>query len=213
MTYCLGMGQSRKAGRPLAISLDMLEEAACELFFEQGYASTSVSDITQRAGVSRATFFNYVSAKSDLLWISVDAALEQLASSLSVKATGAATVTESGTARRDSLHTIRQELGAMVAGLKPCTAVLALANADIMGLVEELDRSSASRQQRLTWIIAGALLQGGWDQLSAEAVAAAHAGAFLAALRAWSKSNPGRTSLSDFFAKAVLALDFMTANS
>ena len=71
------MGQVRRVGRPPAASREILEEAACELFLEQGYAATSVADITQRAGVSRATFFNYIPTKSDLLWTSVDDALAQ----------------------------------------------------------------------------------------------------------------------------------------
>src|SRR5690625_7835619 len=76
------METPRRVGRPRAASREMLEEAACELFLEQGYAATSVADITQRAGVSRATFFNYIPTKSDLLWTSVDDALDTLAAEL-----------------------------------------------------------------------------------------------------------------------------------
>ncbi len=54
----------------------MLSEAACELFLEQGYDATSVSDITRRAGVSRSSFFNYFSAKSDVLWSGFDARVD-----------------------------------------------------------------------------------------------------------------------------------------
>ncbi|HLS00520.1 MAG TPA: helix-turn-helix domain-containing protein, partial [Beutenbergiaceae bacterium] len=60
----------------------MLEEAACELFLERGYPGTSVADITTRAGVSRATFFNYVTSKSDLLWAGVDDAIDDAAARL-----------------------------------------------------------------------------------------------------------------------------------
>ena len=55
----------------------MLAEAAAELFLEQTYAGTTIEDIAQRAGVSRATFFNYFAAKSDLLWVEVDESLAQ----------------------------------------------------------------------------------------------------------------------------------------
>ena len=47
-----------QVGRPRASSKDVLEEAASELFLEKGYLATSIDDIAQRAGVSRATFFN-----------------------------------------------------------------------------------------------------------------------------------------------------------
>src|SRR5699024_10751968 len=72
------MTSPRSAGRPKAISRDMLEESACELFLEQGYEATSVVDITSRAGVSRATFFNYVDSKAGLLWASVDDVIDEI---------------------------------------------------------------------------------------------------------------------------------------
>ncbi|MBC7441420.1 MAG: TetR family transcriptional regulator, partial [Ramlibacter sp.] len=64
-----------RAGRPRGSSRAMLEEAAAELFLEQTYAGTTIEQITRRAGVSRNTFFNYFRAKSDLLWVDVDAGL------------------------------------------------------------------------------------------------------------------------------------------
>jgi len=62
-------------GRPRTSSRAALEEAATELFLEQGYQHTTIEQIATRAGVSRATFFNYFSAKSDVLWLQVDEAL------------------------------------------------------------------------------------------------------------------------------------------
>lgn len=59
-------------GRPRSSSVADLEEAAVELFLEQGYESTSIDDIARRAGISRSAFFGYVGAKSDLLWHDVD---------------------------------------------------------------------------------------------------------------------------------------------
>ena len=69
---------SRKRGRPRLASQSLLEEAAFELFLEQGYAGTTVEDITQRAGVSRNTFFNYFATKSDVFWSDIDRALSSL---------------------------------------------------------------------------------------------------------------------------------------
>jgi AcrR family transcriptional regulator len=56
----------------------MLEEAAADLFLEKTYAGTTISQIAERAGVSRNTFFNYFSAKSDLLWVDIDHGLAAL---------------------------------------------------------------------------------------------------------------------------------------
>lgn len=65
-------------GRPRSSSVADLEEAAVELFLEQGYESTSIDDIARRAGISRSAFFGYVGAKSDLLWHDVDQALSRV---------------------------------------------------------------------------------------------------------------------------------------
>jgi AcrR family transcriptional regulator len=69
---------ARDRGRPKTSSLAALDDAAHELFLEQGYEGTSVDDIARRAGISRATFFNYFSSKSDVLWVDVDHALAGL---------------------------------------------------------------------------------------------------------------------------------------
>ena len=73
---------SEKRGRPRRSSTRALEEAAAELFLEQGYSHTTVDDISSRAGVSRATFFNYFHNKSDVLWVDVDRALVYLSQSV-----------------------------------------------------------------------------------------------------------------------------------
>lgn len=65
-------------GRPKSSSRAALEDAATELFLENGYHSTTVDEIAARAGVSRATFFNYFPAKSAVLWVEVDDALAAL---------------------------------------------------------------------------------------------------------------------------------------
>jgi AcrR family transcriptional regulator len=44
-----------------------LIEAAIEVFAEKGYARTTVDDIAERAGSTRATFYLHFKAKSDLL--------------------------------------------------------------------------------------------------------------------------------------------------
>jgi len=71
-----------RGGRPRASSRRTLEDAASELFLEQGYAQTTIDHIAQRAGVGRNTFFNYFAAKSDLLWLDVDETLAALPSIL-----------------------------------------------------------------------------------------------------------------------------------
>ncbi|WP_370460092.1 TetR/AcrR family transcriptional regulator [Pseudactinotalea sp. HY158] len=248
------MRQRQRAGRPRASSREILEEAACELFLEQGYAATSVADITARAGVSRATFFNYVPTKSDLLWTSIDEAFESLAAELEgagldgtdpegteldgtdlsstelgstgVGGTGLGGTGLEGTGLDDAAAqddrsagpspsvrpapSPREETAAallhLAERLTPGTVVLAFANAEPMGVVAELEESAALRQQRLARILAGRLRRRGMDALEADVVGAAQAGALLAALRAWSRGAPGRTSFPAILTRALSAI-------
>lgn len=74
----LNTNTGRMRGRPRRASRTLLEEAAFELFLEQGYAHTTIDEIAMRAGVSRNTFFNYFTAKSDVFWVELDLALSTL---------------------------------------------------------------------------------------------------------------------------------------
>lgn len=47
---------------------DRLERAALELFAEQGFAATSVPQITHRAGLTTRTFFRHFADKRDVLF-------------------------------------------------------------------------------------------------------------------------------------------------
>ena len=40
---------------------------AHQLFIEKGYQATSIQDILDRSGISKGTFYNYFSSKSELL--------------------------------------------------------------------------------------------------------------------------------------------------
>lgn len=189
------MSTGRRAGRPRSASREILEEAACELFLEKGYAATSVADITQRAGVSRNTFFNYIPTKGDLLWTSVDDALEDLAAELA--ATGR------GDGPDHAVADVRAALLRLATGLEPGTVVLAFANAEPMGVAEELEESAARRQSRAGRIVADHLRRRGADELTAEVLGKAHAGALLAALRAWSRSSAPREPFADVLSRAL----------
>ncbi|QIM19809.1 TetR family transcriptional regulator [Leucobacter coleopterorum] len=69
---------SNPRGRPHASSREVLTDAACELFLEQGYEATSVTEIARRAGVSRSSFFNYFEGKSAILWFVLDEQIDAL---------------------------------------------------------------------------------------------------------------------------------------
>lgn len=172
-------------GRPRATSRDTIAEAASELFLEQGYAQTTVADITQRAGVSRSSFFNYFSSKADVLWAGLDARIETLTDRLS----GGASVS-------DSL----QVLGDAFA---PDSLALALVHAEAMGLGDELVREAGVRRSRIASAVAARLRVDGAAAISAEVAGAAHAGAVLAAIEAWARAGAGQAPLGPLLDEAL----------
>lgn len=55
-----------------------LVAAATEVFAEVGYTKAGISDITDRAGLGKGTFYQYFDSKSDIFDAVVDAALDQV---------------------------------------------------------------------------------------------------------------------------------------
>lgn len=178
----------QRSGRPKLSSPQTIAEAASELFLERGYDATSLADIALRAGVSRSSFFNYFTSKSDILWSSFDERVGHLVRRL-----------DDGASGPEGIHAA---LRAFASGLAPDTLALAMANAEAMELVEELDRESAVRMARIGRSVAAAL-QPGVDPLAADVAGTAVGGAVLAAVRAWSAAGPGRTSLAGTLDRAV----------
>ncbi|OZD30796.1 hypothetical protein CH252_40485 [Rhodococcus sp. 06-1477-1B] len=176
-----------RSGRPRASSREVLSEAACELFLEQGYDATSVSDITRRAGVSRSSFFNYFSAKSDVLWSGFD---EQASRAIAL------------------LHDDAAVPGALAEigdGLAPDALALAITNAEAMGIAAELDRDRAIRQFRLQSEISARLVRDGIPPLTSQVRAGALAAAVLAAVWAWADRTAAGRSLAETLAEALSA--------
>ncbi|MEO7544824.1 MAG: TetR/AcrR family transcriptional regulator, partial [Terrimesophilobacter sp.] len=126
-------------GRPRASSRDTIEEAAAELFLEQSYAGTTIDEITQRAGVSRATFFNYFASKGDLLWIDADHAIERLDERLNA-----------GDCVSDAVMAVAAEVG-------PERVPLAVTQSDVMGTGDEIVASGLPRVARVSSLIRAAL--------------------------------------------------------
>jgi AcrR family transcriptional regulator len=169
-------------GRPRTSSRRVIEEAALELFLERGYARTSIDDIARRAGVGRATVFSYVTAKSDLLWLDVDAALDDLAGERG-----------RGTAPVAALLATAGRIG-------PDRVPLAMTQADVLGVRDELVGSAMARLLRLE-----RLLRTG-DGLPARLEAAALAAAARVAWVAWASAGIGREPLAHTLARALATL-------
>jgi AcrR family transcriptional regulator len=167
------------AGRPRASSRATIEEAAGELFLERGYAATSLADIAQRAGVGRATVFGYVRAKSDLLWLEVDGALDDLEE------------------RLQAGEPVSEALAAAVAVAR---IPLAIGQAEAMGVADELAVSGRLRTARLEHLLAGAEGERG---LGPRVRHRALAAAISTAWEAWAVAGAARRPLRDYVTEAL----------
>lgn len=183
-----------RAGRPRASSREVLSEAACELFLEQGYDATSVADITQRAGVSRSSFFNYFSSKSDVFWSGLDARIDG-----AVGALGELGADADAPAVRGILLTVVHDFA-------PDPLALALRNAAAMGLEDELVRDTGLRHARLAAGIADAARRSGIGAIRADVLGAAHAAALLSSLRVWAESGAGQGSPESLCQEALASI-------
>lgn len=147
------MAQDQR-GRPRSSSAVVLEEAASELFLEQGYHATTIDQIAKRAGVSRATFFNYFASKSDVLWLHVDGALQTLESAI------------------DAGESLTIALSRVTAEMATSFPPLIAANADALDAGNELAADAGRRVVALArvveranvephrvWIVTGAIVQ------------------------------------------------------
>ncbi|MEY9953740.1 TetR/AcrR family transcriptional regulator [Leifsonia sp. EB34] len=183
------------SGRPRASSRGMLAEAAGELFLEQTYAGTTVDDIARRAGVSRATFFNYFAAKSDLLWLEVDESLAAFPAMLA--------------AADDDVEPMTAVLEAVVRlaeGFGPDRLPLAVTQVELMGTDAELQASALPRFLSVVRLVAAAISRRAGedpDGLLPRAAATAVVGAAVAAAGVWARAGVRRGPLAPLVRAAV----------
>ncbi|TFC83948.1 TetR family transcriptional regulator [Cryobacterium cheniae] len=198
--------EPKRAGRPRGSSRAMLEEASAELFLEQTYAGTTIVQITRRAGVSRATFFNYFTAKSDLLWVDVDAGLARFPAALEQCAGADGPV--------QAVDAVERALLQVCAAFGPGQVPWALTQNELMGTTGELEASALSRfmaQVTLVTRFVGARSEtsaAGNEtvadrELSSRAFAMAVLAAAAAATGVWARAGVTRGALAPFVGTAI----------
>ncbi|MEO7122024.1 MAG: TetR/AcrR family transcriptional regulator [Lacisediminihabitans sp.] len=181
-------------GRPRSSSRNTLEDAALELFLEQGYSSTTIEHITRRAGVSRNTFFNYFEAKSDLLWLEVDAGIDRMAEELDAVPLDVSPIAT----LRDVMVRVADEVGAD-------RVPLALTQGEVMRSQGEAVTSGLTRFARRADVLAGFLAPRFGtvrNDLAILAASNALAGAISAAWEVWARDGISRRPLADYVAEA-----------
>lgn len=170
-----------RSGRPRVLSRATLEEAASELFLEKGYLHTSINDIAARAGISRATFFNYFDQKSDLLFVSVDEALDRLEYAY-----------ERGLSLPAALHSVS-------ALIDRSALPLVVSQAEAMGAHGDALNAGPGRLLRLKSIIGQWISDPVWQW--------AVAGALTEGAMAWAAAPPGANELPESLNEALRLLD------
>lgn len=187
-------GDPRRPGRRPVSSRAAIEEAAGELFLENTYGGTTIEQITTRAGVSRASFFNYFRAKSDLLWGDVDILISGVAVRLAEQ-----------DARIAPLEGIRSAIIGLVSEITPDRIPLAITQWELMGVREDLLASGLPRFAALATIVQRHLDSrcAAVDALDARAASFAIVGAVAAASERWASAGPDRGSFSDMLDRAV----------
>ena len=179
----------------------MLEEASAELFLEQTYAGTTIAQITRRAGVSRATFFNYFTAKSDLLWLDVDAGLARFPAALEEGAAAHGPV--------EAVDSVERALLLVSAHFGPGQVPWALTQNELMGTTGELEASALSRFMAQVALVSrfvgarGATSGGPGGEPFSRAFAMAVLAAAAAATGVWARAGVTRGGLEPYVAAAI----------
>lgn len=190
----------RHRGRRPASSRATLIDAADELFLENGYAATTIEQITRRAGVSRNTFFNYFEAKSDLLFAGVDDVLARLSARLGSAGGGS------------PLELVRLAVLETARGVDPLRIPLAATQAAAMGVEPSMQASGMARFAALAEALHrflgerrafGATRIAGDGALQAQAAGYALAGACVAAGMRWLAAGVGRGALTAYVEAAI----------
>jgi AcrR family transcriptional regulator len=184
----------RRGGRPRRSSAEVLADAAGELFLEQGYGRTTVDQIAARAGVSRATFFNYFAAKSDVMWLDLDAAVSGLPAQLQAS-------TEPSPVRA-----VEQALLAAAREHDPERVPWAIAQAEVMQVGPELVASVAARLMTQHAAVSAFVAARTGDQPSGlwpQTVSGAMLGAAAAAFGVWVQDGVRRRPLVEYIGAAL----------
>lgn len=174
VAYSVTMGRWEPNAR------ERLETAALDLFVENGYEETTVTQIAERAGMNRATFFRHFADKREVLFGGEDALAGLFEDAIAAAPSGA-TLT-------DCLWT------ALVAAEVVMTAKLrAAASRRILVVARstELQERGLLKHARVATAVTAALRARGEDELTARLGAEIVLLAFSVAFEHWLKAKSG----------------------
>lgn len=194
----------------------MLEEAAYELFLEQGYAGTTAADIARRAGVSRGTFFNYFQTKADVFWVDIDATIERLSHVLARQRTQAQQNAQDRGNRDPSARivsstyaTIAESLREVAASLGPDRVPWLLTQFEAIGSPSEVRSAALDRFLEVATVLQRFIASSDGvavDGVKARTVSYTVLGAVLAAAQSWAAAGQDRGDLAVHVSRAFATL-------
>jgi AcrR family transcriptional regulator len=178
---------------------ERLEDAALDLFVENGFEETTVAQIADRAGMNRATFFRHFADKREVLFGGEDVLAGLFADAIKA-APPDATLTE-------CLHAA---LAAARVAMTPQLRAAAGRRRAVVAANSELQERGLLKRARITKSVAEALLDRGIDELTARLGAEMAMLAFSVAFERWLKANDDEpfspfadAALSDLQARAA----------
>lgn len=168
-----------------------LESAALDLFVENGYEGTTVTQIADRAGLNRATFFRHFADKREVLFSGEDV-LAGLFGDAIRSVSPDVTLTEC----------LRTALVATGVVMTPQTRTAAARRILVVSANSELQERGQLKHARIVSSITVALRERGVDELTARLGAEVCMLAFNVAFESWMNENNGE----DFTTLAVKIL-------
>ena len=161
-----------------------LQAAAIELFLERGYENVTVSQIADRAGLTRRTFSRYFADKRDVLFAGSD----QLPPAMSAALLAA----DPSLSPYEALVTALADVGAQLADR---VAPLAAKRRAVVAGSPELQERGRTKFADIAVALAGALAQRGIDARDARLLASVGVAIFQAGFDRW-VDDPGGAGLS-----------------
>jgi AcrR family transcriptional regulator len=171
---------------------ERLEDAALDLFVENGYDETTVAQIADRAGLNRATFFRHFADKREVLFGGEDVLAGLFADGIRAAPPGA-TLAEC----------LQAALAAVEVVMTPHRRAAAARRVLVLAANSELQERGLLKHARIAKSIAAALRERGTDELTARLAAETGMLAFSVAFERWMKANDDEPFLA--FADAALS--------
>jgi AcrR family transcriptional regulator len=157
---------------------ERLEDAALDLFADNGFEAVTVAQIADRAGMNRATFFRHFTDKREVLFAGEDA--------LAGLFTGAVRAAPPGATLTECLQAA---LAAAGTAMTPRQRAKAARRRLVASANSELQERALLKRARITQSVAAALAERGTDELTARLAAETVMLAFTVAFEQWMAAN------------------------